>query len=718
MGSPEPTVPRLRPDLRFTPIHEGDSTEYILEDPLRNKFFRIGLEEYLFISKLNEASDIEQLLQDAAQKTETELSIEQAHIIINWLTARQLLQLDEASPLLQALEQDRASKKWQRLSRLNVITIKLSLFNPDPLLNIISPKLAWLTGKLFAVIWLALGLSALTIIFPKWQEFSEQSIGFFSASNLIVIWLIWFSLKLFHELFHALVCRRYGGKVYDAGILFILFIPLTYVDATSSWNFPSKWQRIHVAVAGMFIELGIAWIAIHVWSGQPDTTTGLIAHNVVIIAGISSLIFNANPLMRFDGYYVLSDLIGIPNLYSHGLHFVRSSAAKWFLGITTPYQSASGSKKWFVRCYGIAIYIWRLLILLSLGYIASTMAGGLGIVATVGAVFVWLGIPVYLFVKRLPLYKQQNPSAVNHFLLRSLITIGCIGLFVGVFSWEQRIKAPAVIEYQDQFLVRPEIDGFVVDVHVKDGQIIKAGDLLLTLENFELDYAAAVLNLEATQLDLKIRLAQSIYNINQLQILKEQQKSVSKELSQMQRDLSALEVHALIDGVIIGSNLEALQRTYVTQGRELFSIVSTEQKHLIASASQNDVEQFEKIINESVDIDMHSSGLGLFSGVVKQVSPTATTELLHPALGALYGGPLDIRQQVIRGASKEMEQSYRFTTFAPRFKIDVELPEEIAKRVNEGQLATLYLRGSKITLDQIILDWARDWLEKRKKLFE
>ncbi len=713
MDSAEFTLPKLRVDLRFTPLTEKGNPHYILEDPVRNKFYRLGLEEYLFISRMNQASSIEQLLQSVTQTAETQLSLEQAEAIINWLAVRQLLQIDNASPLIEALKQEHTSKHWQRLSRLNIITIRISLFNPDPLLKILSPKLSWLTGKLFAFIWLALMISALGIIFSRWQEFSTQSVSFFSAGNLLIIWLIWFSLKLFHELFHALVCWRYGGRVYDAGFLFILFIPLTYVNATSSWNFPSKWQRIHVALAGIFIELGIASIALLVWAGQPDTALGLIAHNTVIIAGISSLIFNANPLMRFDGYYVLSDLTGIPNLYSHGLQFIRTAAAKWFLGISPVPSKQSRGRKWFIRLYGVGIYVWRLFILLSLGYIASTMAGGFGIMATFGAAIVWLGLPLYLFYKKLPLFKQHNPSVVTHLFLRFIITVVGIGLTVSIIRWEQRIEAPAVIEYQHQFSVRPEIDGFVAAVHVTEGQYVQQGELLITLENIELVYTATLLELETQQLELESRIAQSTNQLTQLQILKEQQQVSAKELMDLQRDLSALHIHAHNGGVVIGSGLETLQGTYVLQGKELFWIVSKEQKHIIASASQDDVDHFQELLNKPIDIDMRSAGLGLFSGTVTRVSPTATTELLHPALGAVYGGPLDVRQQAIDGADREMEQNYRFELFAPRFKIDVGLPQKVTEKVQEGQPATLYIRGSKTSLGQTFVKWARRWLEKR-----
>ena len=718
MPNAESSLPRLRSELRFSPVKEGNRIQYILEDPVRNTFYRIGLEEYLFISRLNQASGLEQLLESVAQTGDTRLNPEQAQAILNWLAARQLLQVDDAAPLVQALELEKKQKTARRFSRLNIITIKVPLFNPDPLLNYLSPKLTWLTGRWFALLWLILAVSALGILFSKWQEFSSQAVGFFSTGNVLFIWLIWFLLKLFHELFHALVCRRYGGRVYEAGILFILFIPLTYVNATSSWNFPSKWQRIHVAVAGMFIELGIAWAALLVWSGQPNTTTGFIAHNTVIIASVSSLLFNANPLMRFDGYYVLSDLIGIPNLYSHGLQFIKSIGARWFLGIPSAAAWQNGPKLWFIRLYGIAIYLWRLFILVSLGYIASTMAGGFGILATIGAAVVWLGTPLYQFFKRLPFYRQQNPHAMRHLLLHLVITLLVIAFGVRLISWEQRIQAPAVVEYQRQFSVRPETEGFVSTVHVAAGQQVHQGALLLSLDNDELSYTARDLQLQIRQVELESRLAQSNGQLTKLQILEEQQQNLSGKLQGLEADLRAFKVRAQGDGVIVGTGLEALEGTYLFRGQEVFWIVSPKQKQITASASQDDIEQFRALVNHPLEVDMRSAGLGTFTGTLRQVSPTATTELIHPALGAVHGGPLDVRQQAIGTVGKDMEQRYRFELFTPRFKLYVELPAAVTEKVMDGQPATLYTRGSRISLGRIISNRVGDWLQTKKSLLD
>ncbi|HID06970.1 MAG TPA: hypothetical protein EYP10_07450, partial [Armatimonadetes bacterium] len=234
-------LPRLRPDLRFNPIYENGETCCVIEDPVRNQFYRIGLEEYLLISGLANATSIEQLLSLVEERSRTRLTTEQALMTFEWLARCQLVQQADTKRLSGIISAEQAGKKLQTFSRLNLIIFKIGLFNPDPLLDRIIPYLLWLTGKSFFVLWLITGLAALTLLSVNWQMFTTSAAGIFSPGNMLMLWFVWFGLKILHELSHALVCKRYGGRVYEAGILMIIFIPLTYVNATSSWKFPSRW---------------------------------------------------------------------------------------------------------------------------------------------------------------------------------------------------------------------------------------------------------------------------------------------------------------------------------------------------------------------------------------------------------------------------------------------------------------------------------------------
>ncbi len=705
------SLPRLRSGLRFTPIIEKGTSCYILEDPVRNIYYRIGVEEYLFLSNLNGSPDFATLLQTVEKCSGTCLSREQGQAILRWLLERQLLQ-DDSGQLAFSLQRERASARLKKISRLNLISFKIPLLNPDPFLDRVYPYLSWLTGRWFFFFWAVLAVLGLGILAARWGEFTNQVTGFFSPAKLLLIWLIWFLLKLLHELFHALVCRRYGGRVYDFGILFILFIPLTYIDATSSWTFSSKWQRMHVAVAGIFAELCIAWLALLVWGALPGTTAGLIAHNTVMVAGVSSLLFNANPLMRFDGYYILSDVVSIPNLYGRGIAFVKSFAGRIFLGVGREGVREKGLSGAFIKIYGVSVYIWRILVIISLGYLASRMAGGFGIFITSGAVIIWVGMPLALFVRQLRNIKKQNPAVFHRLLVRMFIAAVCLGLGIRYIGWQDRIRIPAVVEYRHQYDVKPVVDGFVNEMKVVAGEQVNKGQLLAVLENRELLFRYTSLQLKRKKLKLKARLARSRGRLNEVQIYGKQLLVLDRELAERKKDIAGLHVYASGAGTVAGLMPGSLLGTYITRGKEIIHIVSKDQKYMVASCSQDDIDQVRALIGKKISVDMRTSGYGEFTAVLKKISPTATLDLVHPALGAVFGGPLDVRRRVVGSGLKN--QYYRYELFGPRFKLEIELPESLKGRLRVGQTAVIHIRGSRVNLWDRTVSMFENWLRRKQ----
>ncbi len=713
MSAKTQSLPALRPELRFSPVDDGGEPCYIVEDPVRHLYFRIGREEYLLAIALARARTMDDLLQTVNRQGRKQLTPEQAMAIISWLDRQQLLRHDQA--MTEHLDQERQRRHLQRLGRLNLISFKLPLFNPDPLLRRLPTRLVRLAGLPFLLLWLLLAVTALATLAGHWQEFSHQATGFFSGANLLIIWLIWFTLKLLHELSHALTARLYGGQVPEAGILFILFIPLTYVEATSSWTFTSRWQRIHVALAGILAETMIAWLAILLWARDPASPTGFIAHNTVLVAGISSLLFNANPLMRFDGYYVLSDLVNIPNLYGLAYQYIKGLAAHWFLGTPPPSLRYRGGRRGFIRIYGVAIFLWRILVVLSLGYLASMMAGGLGIFITMGAVLVWIGMPVYGFLQRLPLYRQQNPHLLRHLGLRLLLTVVLATLVFRFAGWHRRTTVPAVVEYEHQVRVRAGAPGFVRRVVIRDGARVHAGDLLLVLDNPELTASLAETDLQLAQLEVKSRLAHSREDLTGLRIIREQQHALEAKQRLLAQDRAALRITAPADGMVIAPDIETLESTFLGRGTEILWIISAGQKHLVAAAAQDDIDTLRTLVGRPLSVDMRDVGAGAFSAVLSRVAPRATMELPHPALAALYGGPLDVRQEAVASGGRTLEQRYRIQLFRPVFILELALPKEVTGRLREGQRARLLVRGQRMTPARLLNDWWRAWLKKKQR---
>jgi len=709
-------MPRLRPGLRFTPATDRGEQAFILEDTARHLFYRIGVEEYQLLAHLNQVDSLEELLEKCNRTGDTALSLEQAMTVLNWAAARELLQSSGPDQLHARLEQDRQTRRMRRLGNINLVSFKIPLGNPDPILKKITPWLMFLTSPAMLLLWLVGGVVALATLAGHWQQFQARNIGFFSPANLALLWLIWLGLKIIHELFHALVCYRYGGHIQEAGILFILFMPFTYVDATSSWNFPSRWQRLHVAFAGIFAELGIAWIALLLWAHDPDSTTGLLAHRTVLVAGISSLLFNGNPLMRFDGYYMLSDLVAIPNLYQLGLQSSREQLARLFLNLRgpSPLEKFTRGKRLFIRIYGILVFIWRFLVLASLGYLASKLFGGLGIFITLAALLIWISSPIHSFIARWPTYRERNPHVGRDLLLRAGLAAVLPVLLVATVSWRQWIRAPAVVEYEQQLRVKTITSGFVEKILIQDDDQVREHQQLLMLSNPDLTSRLRQIELKLEQLRLKSRIAYNSNLLPEMQILHRQADALAVQAKQLRDEVAGLIVRAPASGTVIGQGLDTLEGRFLDKGEEILWIVSPGRKHMMASIAQRDVDALRARVGTRVRIEMRAIGQASFYGTVKRISPTASTRLEYPGLAAKYGGPIDVLEHIVPGDRSGTEQ-LALQFFEPRFNMEITLDPETAARLRPGQIGYVLAEGPVISLRQKIEDMLTSWKQKKDR---
>lgn len=680
---------KIRRDLRFSVHHGRGEPVYVIEDPARHRFFRVGRREYVFITHLNGKHTLTQALDGSlAVLGEDGLSAQQAERIIHWLTASQLISLSGSAPMEQTLAQERRLAQRRHLQRLNLITLRLPLLNPSRLIDRLFPWLRWMTGRPFFLFWSAAMALAAWELGAGWQQFIHQSRGLLAPENLFRLWFCWFVLKVLHELSHALVCRRYGGQVYEAGILFIVFIPLTYVDATASWKFPSRWQRAHVAVAGMATDLLAAALAVLCWAWFPAGAIGVMARNVIIVAGVGSILFNANPLMRFDGYYLLCDITDIANLYAKGLGVVYGWLRFLFLGIRPAPLAETGWRRWFIRIYGLAAWFWRILVLVGLSIAASRLFHGMGLLIALVAVVLWIALPVADFVRRLPAVLRINPHAGRHlvFILALVAAAGFFGIFR--LSWSEGVAAPAVVEYRDQEVVRSATPGFVRRVYVKPGDAVRKGQLLVALRNHELRTALADTRLQIKILETEARLYFNADNISAFQVARERIHVLGQRAAELDRDLSALTLTAPRGGIVVARNLENLPGAYVRRGQDILWIVSENHKAIRVSVDQEDVDVFRRWTGRQVTVDMRLWGLGVFPGRLVRVDPQASRDIPHEVFSAAWGGPLDVRP----GKTAAGPATYEF--FQPRFSAEVQAAGPVLNALRAGQLARVRVRGN------------------------
>jgi len=698
---------RLRGDLVFTPQAAGSRPYYMVEDPLNSRFFRLGPAEYTFLSLLDGDTSIYDALSHLSSASPGHgLTESDAAGLCRWLVEMDLAHTRESSQADRLADSASVTEQKQMLAKWNPLVFKLPLGRPDKAFCFLNRWVGWLYSPVAG----ALALVLLTIagyqVFSAREQFNASSQGIFAPGNWIWLLGVWAVLKIVHEIGHGVACKRYGGAVRETGLMFIMFAPLAYVDVTTSWRFRSRWERIHVAAAGMMIELLIAAVAALVWSATEPGWLNHLCFNIIVMASVTTLVFNANPLMKFDGYYILSDALSMPNLYSNGQTAVSAFTQRWFLGIPVNSPDWSRRDRILIKTYGWGSLVWRMLICVSMILTAATLFHGAGVVLAVFAGVLWMGAPAVKFCRQFISGETgaQRPRAL-------LIAGGAIAAAVivfGVLPWPGSRAAPVVVEYSPHTVVRAASPGFISAIHITSGQRVEAGQLLIELNNPELVRELADLKLQIRQSELRARKHEQKGELAAKQAEGKQQEGLRTQLAEMQIQVDRLTVIAPEGGQIIARNIASQLGAYLEQGDEILSLGDETKKELRLSIDQNDLHAFTERVGKPVRIDV--AGRPLWSSALEKVIPRATIALPHPALIAANGGPLPVKP-VSAEHSENSEDS--FELLSPRFTGVVPLSKSESRSLFAGQQGQVSCRPLSESIGQHLYYAATDWIRQR-----
>ncbi len=481
--------PSLREHARVARQRFRGKSWYVVYDPLTNRSHRFSPSAWWLASRLNGICSVEQAWQDAMTELgDAAPSQDEVIHLLSQLHSADLL-ISEASP-----QSDELLERRHRLMRpkwvaglLNPTSVRIPLWDPDGLLD---RTIAWIrpilgTGGL--VLWLALVLPALFLAAEHWGELTGNLADrLLSAGNLLGIALVFPIVKLLHELGHGYAVKAQGGEVHEAGIMLLVFAPVPYVDASASTAFRSKWYRAFVAAAGMMTELLLAALALVAWLALEPGLARTIAYNVMVIAGISTLVFNANPLLRYDGYYILCDLIEIPNLAQRANNYYGYLLRRYaFSDRDATEPLASSHEKWWFVVYAPAAFFYRVMIALS---IALFIANQYFFVGVVLAIWSMVGLIVFPALKSLrflftsPALARKRGQALTVSAVVALV----MSLFLTLVPLPSSSVAQGLVWVPEGAEVRAAGSGFVHTVPVPSMTEVRAQQLLLALHDPQL----------------------------------------------------------------------------------------------------------------------------------------------------------------------------------------------------------------------------------------
>jgi putative peptide zinc metalloprotease protein len=696
---------RLRADLLAHPHYSGGSVEYyVLEDPVSKRFFRLGVAEYYLARQWDGGVSLAEAFERLSSSiSQHRLVQDDAIALAHWLVEMDLATTEpsgEPRPISRLPSpSERKVRSW------NPLSLRFSLAFPDAAFRRCFRSCDVLWSSWGFGLWVLLVSLGIASVGSGWPRFWDASQEVFAWHNGPVLFLVWLTLKILHEWAHVAACQRYGGIVHSVGIQCVWFMPMPFVDVTSCWRFANPWHRKVVALAGIQIELGVASLAAISWSMTGPGVGNHVAHQIVLLAGLSTILFNANPLMKLDGYYVLADWMGIPNLDQQGRHCVRGFLERSLLGLATIERRNSPSHAWWIFLYGWTSTLWRVGLSISLTVAAACMAGAAAAWVAVILAGLWLGPGLCQ-----SLWRWRSDSSFNTVRLCVVgLSLCLVAVMLGLLArlpWPGRLAAVAVVDFSLTETIRASVSGHVHKVHVQAGQFVQPGDVLVTQFQPDLEAAAKILRLKIAQSEIRQRRYQTKAQLAARQAEEEQRQAWISELDTKEVQLRELTVLAPHAGRVEHPDLGSLEGRFLKAGDEILCVVRDEDKELRMAIAQPDLPRFSNQMETRVLIDL--PGMPGIEGQFTKVIPRARSTPIHPALMSINGGTLPVR------ASSERSESFASTTethelLVPHLEGIIKLDRQSSRQVMAGQRAVARFSGSSLSIGDCLYRWIVDW---------
>jgi len=635
------SLPALRQELQILPgIREVNGLKtWLIFDPLRHQYYQIDdkSRSILMLWDLGNTGEIMKRLQFSAITPEDIKNL----LLFLWANSLTVTPPNDDNSFY---SNHRSNKKSHWFIRLlhNYISFFVPLVRPERFLKKTEP----LSRVFFSRLWLwIITITAIVGIYltsRQWDQFVHTFMHFFSLRGLLYYALALVFVKIAHELGHAYAATRYGCRVKTIGVAFIVMFPILYTDTTDSWKLTSRRQRLIIGGAGVAVELSLAAIATLIWAIAADGPLRSTAFFVATTSWIMSILVNTNPLMRFDGYHFLSDLLGIQNLQTRSFAFGRWSMRKILFGLRTPAPEAM-SRKWIrgLSVFAWATWVYRFFLFLGIAAIVHHLFfRPFGTFLAIVEIGFFIAIPIMNELKEWYTQKAaiiKNPTAWVSF---SLVTGLVLAL---VLPWHSTIRIPAVLEPAQVLDLHSPATGRVVDIKVALGEPIVEGQTLFILTSDELNNQIQQVSreIDLTQAMLN-RIAADELNREQNIVLVSELNSKKEELAGLEKNQQQLTVKAPFSGRVSNLSSDVHSARWIAEGTHLVTISSSagvkvrgfvERSNLARISSGTDV----VFIPEVPELET-------LEGKVDLVEAANVDTLTIPALASYYGGAIAVNK--------------------------------------------------------------------------
>jgi len=629
--------PRLGPQVHFHLHRYRGEPWYVVRSPVTGRVHRLTPAAHALASLMDGERTTHEIWDAVAQHLGDDAPTQDETIrVLGVLHGADLLRCD-ASPdtaalLRRAREQD---EREQRQAR-NPIAFRVPLCDPDAFLERWQHWVRPVFSRGGAALWAALVAAAAVSALRHGPELAASARTLLEPASVVAVWFAYPLVKALHELGHAFAVKRWGGEVHEIGILFLVFVPVPYVDASASAVFPEKQRRMVVSGAGIAVELALASIAFFVWISAEPSALRHLAQAVMLVGGVSSLFFNGNPLLRFDGYYVLADAIEIPNLGAKANQYLGALTRRWVLGLRhAPLPDlAPGERPWLVG-YAVASFVYRIGVLLAIALYLAGHFFVIGVALAILTLFARIVLPLLRqvgFVIADPALGERRGRAVAG----GVASVALLAVVLLVVPIPLRTASEGVIWLPEHSHVRAGADGFVVELLAEPDTYVEAGDPLVRTRDPLVEARLRALEAERREAQLRV---QALTQTDRMQadIAREELAQTEAELARARERAGAVLIRSAASGRFVPAGGIDWTGRYVRQGETVGFVVDLSTATVRVVVGQADVALLRER-TEAVWVRLaHDLGTVLPARIARQV-PAATDRLPTAALGTAGGG--------------------------------------------------------------------------------
>lgn len=684
------SLPQLDPLLKLYPsdTNAAGEPEWTLYHPTSNQYFKISWAEFEILSRFHTANGRDGLLKRVNLETSVNVDDDDIVNLLMFLSENGLLATSQ-----QMIGSEKEKSLYQKMMH-GYLYFTIPLIRPDRFLTQTLPYVRPLLGRNFLGMMVIVFCVSLIMTLPRAEEFFNSFTMIFSAEGLILSGFVLFMIKVVHEFAHGYMAKMYGVPIPHMGVAFIVLYPVFYTEVTGAWRLSDRMSRMKIGLAGVQFEFYLATMALILWNFMMPGVGQMICFTIIMISLVGSLLINLNPLMRFDGYYVLSDYSGIENLHAVAIDYARAFIRKTCLGwnddVSHDYAHHVQLR---LTIFGLVIMLYRLSLFLGIAVLVyHVFMKPLGLFAMVFELAWFIGLPIW---KEIKIWLENFEKFKGKMRFKSFIALLVLCLCVLILPWRGSIQVPGVMQAREYQSVFAPVPAKINNINVVQGQSVHVGDVLVTLSSLFLDA-----EIKKTEVKLQGLVLQKRREQTNVDLYRSRETSIDVDIATLSKTLDGLKakadnliIRAQLDGQVIDVNNLLSEGQSIGVGDLVMRVITPNEFRVTAYIGEQDVDHIQ-VGNRAIFRSSQSLWGGVSATIVSYRNVNSDV-LEHEILSSFNGGGVPTQQE--DGKMKPINSIY-------------EVVMEIDK--NQDIENYPYIRGGTVIIKSEVQTLLMEWMKE------